>query len=67
MRTEIPLAITIKPPKKFALNEAAMLSDVAEYRKRGFGEIATFACFLGDDYEELHGEVDISLFAKSVK
>mgnify|MGYP003292546598 CR=1 FL=1 len=55
-----------KPPARFILDEGAMISDIAEYRQKGFGEIATFACFLGDDYEALYGGVDISLFAKSV-
>ena len=40
-----------KPPKKFVLNEGAMRKDVEEYRRMGFSEITTFACFLGEVVE----------------
>ena len=53
-----------KPPLKFTLNEAAMREDILEYRALGFERIATFACFLGEDYEELYGDVDITPFAQ---
>ena len=53
-----------KPPKAFALDREAMERDVEEYKRLGFGSIATFACYLGDDYEALHGEVDIVPFAQ---
>ncbi len=33
------------------------------YRALGFSEIATFACYLGADYEALYGQVDITPFA----
>ncbi len=52
-----------KPPQKFAVDAPVLKADVAYYRELGFEEIASFACFLGEDYEELHGEVDISAFA----
>lgn len=55
-----------KPPKKFMLDVTCLNSDVAYYIKKGFSHISTFACYLGDDYEELHGEVDITPFAKAV-
>ena len=53
-----------KPPARFTLDEAAMRRDVSEYREMGFARASTFACFLGDDYEELYGEADILPFAK---
>ena len=54
-----------KPPARFVLNENAMVDDVREYREMGFARASTFACFLGDDYEELYGEADIIPFAKA--
>ncbi len=54
-----------KPPKAFAFTPesiAAMEKDIADYQAMGFDEIATFACFLGPDYEALHGEPDITPF-----
>lgn len=54
-----------KPPQAFAFTSesiAAMQKDIADYRAMGFNEMATFACFLGPDYEELHGEPDIKPF-----
>ena len=53
-----------KPPARFVLDEKAMLCDVREYREMGFARASTFACFLGDDYEELYGEADIRPFAR---
>lgn len=55
-----------KPPAKFELDEATMLRDVAQYRKEGFDCISTFACFLGEDYENLYGAADIVPFADCV-
>ncbi len=54
-----------KPPVRFVLNEEAMVSDVREYLAMGFDRISTFACFLGEDYEELYGEADILPFSKA--
>ncbi len=54
-----------KPPARFVLNEDAMVEDVREYREMGFGRASTFACFLGEDYEELYGEADILPFSKA--
>ena len=56
-----------KPPVKFILNESKMKEDIEEYRSQGFDTISTFACFLGKDYEELYGEVDVKPFAKCVQ
>ncbi len=55
-----------KPPQKFVLDEAAMLDDIVEYKKAGFNSIATFACFLGEDYEILHGDIDVIPFSNAV-
>ena len=55
-----------KPPKKFVLNESAMISDIAEYKNMGFDSISTFACFLGADYQALHGDIDITPFSNAV-
>ena len=56
-----------KPPKEFKLDGETMRVDIAEYRKMGFDFVATFACFLGKDYEELYGAVDVSPFGEAVK
>lgn len=55
-----------KPPKEFVLNEEAMIADVEEYRRAGFQSFSTFACFLGKDYEDLYGGVDVLPFAKAI-
>ena len=54
-----------KPPARFVLDESAMRSDVSEYSEMGFSRASTFACFLGNDYEELYGEADILPFARA--
>lgn len=56
-----------KPPARFVLDEKSMKADIAEYRKAGFDFISTFACFLGEDYENLYGSVDIKPFAEYTK
>jgi len=53
-----------KPPRPFKLNREGMKADLKEYKKDGFDYVSTFACFLGEDYETLYGEVDITPFAK---
>lgn len=53
-----------KPPKKFMLKENEMREDIKRYREIGFKNIATFACYLGEDYEELYGEVDVEAFGR---
>ena len=55
-----------KPPKRFVLDEEGMKKDIEEYHKIGFDTVSTFACFLGQDYEELHGEFDVMPFGKFV-
>ena len=54
----------VKPPKKFTLNEQMLRSDVIEYREMGFDRATTFACYLGADYDEMFGAVDITPFAE---
>ncbi|MBR4054670.1 MAG: DUF4838 domain-containing protein [Clostridia bacterium] len=56
-----------KPPAKFVLDREAMECDIAEYRRMGFEAISTFACFLGEDYEALHGDVDVAPFGACLK
>lgn len=53
-----------KPPKKFEADNEKIQKEVAEYASLGFETISTFGCFLGEDYEELYGEADISAFTK---
>ncbi len=56
-----------KPPRRFVPNKDVIRADFAYYTKKGFHEIASFACFLGDDYEALYGEFDISDIAAFIK
>ncbi len=53
-----------KPPKAFAVEKEVLEADFAYYRSLGFEDIGCFACYLGDEYAALHGEVDISDFEK---
>ena len=54
-----------KPPKPLVVDRGTVAREVAYYKAHGVKNIATFACFLGDDYEALHGEPDIAAFAAS--
>ncbi len=56
-----------KPPLAFSVDKEVMKADFEFYRSLGFGEIASFACYLGEDYEELYGEPDISDFGELIK
>lgn len=56
-----------KPPKEYFLDRAAMDQDIASYKSRGAEQIASFACYLGPDYEKLYRSVDIAPFAEAVK
>lgn len=56
-----------KPPKRLVTDAANIKKDVTEYAAEGFEEIATFGCYLGEDYETLYGEADISPFSDAVK
>ncbi|MBE6602119.1 MAG: DUF4838 domain-containing protein [Ruminococcaceae bacterium] len=54
-----------KPPVPFDVDAPVMEADFLWYRSLGIEDIGCFACFLGADYEELHGRVDIAPFAKA--
>lgn len=54
-----------KPPKEFFPDKAAMQQDIASYKARGAEQIASFACYLGPDYEELYEPVDIRPFTEA--
>jgi hypothetical protein len=56
-----------KPPKRFMLDEEAMQKDISTAKEKGFRYISTFACFLGNDYEELFGSPDYTPFGRAVK
>ncbi len=49
-----------KPPKPFRTEHSSVHADLDGYRAAGFQTAATFGCFLGEDYEALHGEPDIT-------
>ena len=51
-----------KPPVPFSPDNDQIRDDVKWYLDVGFSDIASFACFLGEDYEALYGDVDISAF-----
>lgn len=53
-----------KPPKLFVLEGEVMRDDFAFYRSLGFLDFSSFACYLGEDYEELFGKVDLTPFAE---
>lgn len=54
-----------KPPRKFVPDNEIIKKDIEFYKNLGFDNIGSFACFLGDDYEKLWGEVDYSAFKKN--
>ena len=49
-----------KPPKEFNLDETVMTKDIAVYKALGTQQLASFACYLGPDYEEIYEPVDIT-------
>ncbi len=51
-----------KPPKLLIPHNDHVKADIPFYENLGFKHISSFACFLGPDYEELHGAPDISAF-----
>lgn len=53
-----------KPPKPFVLDEKVMERDAAYYKKLGFEEITAFGCYLGPDYDELYGEIDLKRYGE---
>ena len=56
-----------KPPKEFTLDKEAMQRDIRTAKETGFEYISTFACFLGEDYEELFGAPDYMPFGRAIK
>ena len=54
-----------KPPRPFRPAADVVANDIEYYRRLGFEEISSFACYLGDDYEKLWGEPDVSAFARA--
>ena len=56
-----------KPPKRLVPDAERIRREALEYCKLGFDRISSFACFLGEDYEQLYGEIDISAFAEAGK
>ena len=52
-----------KPARLFRPANAVVRDDLAYYGRIGFADIASFACYLGDDYEAAWGEPDLSAFA----
>lgn len=51
-----------KPPKPFSVDPSLVREDVSYYASLGFSNIASFACYLGEDYEELYGEAELPAF-----
>ena len=49
-----------KPPKPFSADRAVVQAELLAYQNAGFETAATFGCFLGEDYEALHREPDIT-------
>lgn len=55
-----------KPPKEFILKEKEMRLEILEYKEMGFNCISTFACYLGEDYQALYGDVDVTPFSDAL-
>lgn len=55
-----------KPPKKFTPDNERIAREIEFYRSLGVGNITSFACYLGADYEALYGAPDFSA-VKSAK
>ena len=45
-----------KPPKKYVPDFDLISESVTYYKSKGFENISSFACYLGEDYERLHGD-----------
>ncbi len=56
-----------KPPKAFTPDSPVINADLEYYTRLGFSELASFACYLGEDYEELHGDFDLSDLVNFIK
>ena len=57
----------VRPPKKFTLDEKLMRDDIPKYISLGFTSVTSFACFLGDDYHELWGDVDVKPYSEAIR
>jgi hypothetical protein len=55
-----------KPPKPLRCDGDRALSDLKHYKALGYQDVSTFGCFLGQDYEALYGEPDITPFTDAV-
>lgn len=53
-----------KPPAAFENDVPVMLSDLAYYESLGFEDATVFACYLGEDYEALHGAPRLDEYLK---
>ena len=53
-----------KPPVKFTPNAEVIKADLEYYSDLGFENISSFACYLGEDYEQLFGEPDVTAFKR---
>jgi len=51
--------------QKLEPDNSLIRDDIHYYNSLGFEYISTFACYLGEDYEALYGEPDISGFCNS--
>ena len=56
-----------KPPVRLNVDREKAIYEIKEYAALGFENIATFGCFLGEDYDELYGQADISAFTDGIK
>ena len=55
-----------KPPKKFTPDNERIAREIEFYRSLGVGNVTSFACYLGADYEALYDAPDFSA-VKSAK
>ncbi len=56
-----------KPPKYLEVDVPVMQADFRFYRSLGIEDISCFACFLGPDYDEQFGPMDLSPFGKAYR
>ena len=56
-----------RPPVSFKLNEEILRRDVAYYRKAGFRNYTSFACYLGPDYAAAWGDPPIARYTSIVR
>lgn len=54
-----------KPPRFLQPDRDAINRDIKEYCEVGFEFITNFACYLGLDYEEIHGEPNIAPYCEA--